>query len=374
MLIRKIGPRPTRGGFTLIELLVVIAIIAVLIALLLPAVQAAREAARRIQCTNNLKQLGLALHNYESANGSFPPAGLPVSSGVSPGQLLSNASYSAQARLLQFLEQGPLYNSMNFSYACFNSSDNYGNAANSTVTDTRLSAFLCPSDTPPTFNVVRVKGESFPAPGVNYYACTGSSLEHDGTNTSGPPNGLFGYGIVIRISDVTDGTSNTIAFGEWKVGDGDSNQISLPNDIAYMNSYPNGVTRNTSTMNADVADATGALQAWLSQCAQSAYVGSPTIKSGDSQYLGEAWAFNLPAYSMGNVIIPPNGRYPTCMTTAPGVQNAPGAYGLASRHPGGANIAVSDGSVRFLKDSVSQRVLWALGSRNRGEIVSSDSF
>jgi prepilin-type N-terminal cleavage/methylation domain-containing protein/prepilin-type processing-associated H-X9-DG protein len=364
----------SRIGFTLIELLVVIAIIAVLIALLLPAVQAAREAARRIQCTNNLKQLGLALLNYESANGSFAPAGLPVNAGVNPPQILTNASFSAQARLLQFVEQGNLFNSMNFSYGCFNSVDSYGNAANSTVTDTRLSVFLCPSDTPPTFNVVRDLGEGFPAPGVNYYACTGSSLEHDGTQTGGPPSGLFGYGIVIRISDITDGTSNTIAFGEWKVGDGDSNKISIPNDIAYMNSYPNGVTRNTPTMNADVADANGALQAWLNQCAQSAYVGSTTIKSGDSQYLGEAWAFNLPAYSLGNVIIPPNGRYPTCMTTKPGTQNAPGAYGLASWHPGGANIVLSDGSVHFLKDSVSQRVLWALGSRNRGEVISSDSY
>jgi prepilin-type processing-associated H-X9-DG protein len=293
---------------------------------------------------------------------------------VNPSQILTNASYSAQARLLQFIEQGNLYNSMNFSFGCFNSVDSYGNAANSTVTDTRVSVFLCPSDTPPNFNVVRVNGENFRAPGVNYFACTGSSLEHDGTQTGGPPNGLFGYGIVVRISQINDGTSNTIAFGEWLVGDGDSNKISIPSDIAYMNSYPAGVTRNTPTMNADAADATGALQAWLNQCAQSAFVGSATIKSNDSQYLGEAWAFNLPAYSMGNVIVPPNGRFPTCLTTKPGTQNGPGAYGLASRHPGGANIVLSDGSVRFLKDSVSSRVLWALGSRSRGEIISADSF
>ena len=263
---------------------------------------------------------------------------------------------------------------MNFSYGCFNSTDTYGNAANSTATDTRLAVFLCPSDIPPSYNVVRIKGQSFTAPRVNYYACTGSSLEHDGTQAGGPPNGLFGYGVVRRISDITDGTSNTIAFGEWKVGDGDSNKISIPNDIAYMSSYPSGVTRNTPTMDASVADANGALQAWLNQCAASAVAGSATIKSGDSQYLGEAWAFNLPAYSMGNAIVPPNGRIPTCLTTAPGTQNAPGAYGLASRHPGGANIVLGDGSVRFLKDSVAKNVLWALGSRAQGEVISADQF
>jgi len=361
------------SGFTLIELLVVIAIIAVLIALLLPAVQAAREAARRIQCTNNLKQLGLALHNYESTYGSLPPSGLPVRSGVAPANILTNASYSAQARLLQYIEQGVLYNSMNFSYGCFNSVDSYGNAANSTVTDTRLSFFLCPSDTPPSFNVVRILGQSFTAPGVNYFTSTGSSLEHDGTQTGSPPNGVFGYGIVVRLSEITDGTSNTIAFGEWKVGSGNVNKLSIPSDIIWLTKYPDGVTRGTSTMLASVADANGALTAWLNECAQNAQPGSSTRNNG-SVGLGQAWAFNLPAYSMGNTIVPPNGKYPTCMTAKPGTQNSPGAYGLASNHPGGANVVLADGSVRFLKDSTSKATLWSLGSRAGGEIVSSDSY
>ncbi|WP_422932108.1 DUF1559 domain-containing protein [Singulisphaera sp. PoT] len=365
--------RVRRSGFTLIELLVVISIIAVLIALLLPAVQAAREAARRIQCVNNLKQLGLALHNYESTYGSLPPAGLPVRAGVDPSRILNNASFSAQARLLQYIEQGNVFNSMNFSYGCFNSVDSYGNAANSTATDKRLAFFLCPSDTPPTFNVNRILGQSFVAPGVNYFTSTGSTLEHDGTQTGGPPNGVFKYGGVIRLSEITDGTSNTIAFGEWKVGSGNTSKLTIPSDIIWMTSYPAGVTRGTATMTASIANANGALIAWLNNCAANAQPGSSTRNNG-SVNLGQAWAFNLPAYSIGNTIVPPNGKYPTCMTAQPGTQNSPGAYGLASNHPGGANVVLSDGSVRFLKDSVALAPFWALGSRNGGEVLSADSF
>jgi len=361
-----------RSGFTLIELLVVIAIIAVLIALLLPAVQAAREAARRIQCTNNLKQLGLALHNYESTHGSFPPAGLPVWSATT-SVIVHNASYSAQARLLQFIEQGTLYNSMNFSYGCFNSIDVYGNAANSTVTDKRLSAFLCPSDTPPTYNVNRIAGQSFRAPGTSYFTSTGSTLEHDGRQTGGPPNGIFKYGGVFGFSDVSDGTSNTIAFGEWKMGSGNVNILSIPSDIIWMTSFPTGVTRNTPTMNLPQANANGNLFAWLQSCRDQAEPGSSTRNAG-SVRLGQAWAFNLPAYSIGNTVLPPNSKYPSCMTAKPGTQNSPGAYGLASSHPGGANIVLADGSVRFLKDSTNLNAFWALGSRNGGEIISADSF
>ena len=137
-----------RRGFTLIELLVVIAIIAVLIALLLPAVQAAREAARRAQCINNLKQLALALHNYTAATGAFPP-GIDNTTAylgqAPPGSLATWTAWSAQALLLPYVEQGPLYNAANFNWNCCYVSAQ-SDATNSTVYNTRIAGFLCPSD------------------------------------------------------------------------------------------------------------------------------------------------------------------------------------------------------------------------------------
>ena len=174
-----------RQGFTLIELLVVIAIIAVLIALLLPAVQAAREAARRSSCVNNMKQIGLALNNYESVNTSYPPGGLAVITATTKASV-NNASFSTHARLLQFAEQGAIFNAMNFSYGCFNSVDTYGNAANSTASAATLAMFLCPSCTPPTWNINRDTGQSFRSPGNSYFASMGSTLEFLATQTGGP--------------------------------------------------------------------------------------------------------------------------------------------------------------------------------------------
>ena len=212
-----------REAFTLIELLVVIAIIGVLIALLLPAVQSAREAARRAQCTNNMKQIGLALHNYESAVGAFPwsqgecltrfPAinngGLPWTG----GNCEEWTNWSALSLMLPYVEQTITFNAINFSLL-------YSDLSQVTATATTINSYLCPSD-PHTY--------PFPTgwAGNNYRACEGNSLVYSygvsdakGVNTTmPPPNGIFFEGVCNGLQSITDGTSNTAAFSEHKTGD-----------------------------------------------------------------------------------------------------------------------------------------------------------
>jgi prepilin-type N-terminal cleavage/methylation domain-containing protein/prepilin-type processing-associated H-X9-DG protein len=353
-----------RRGFTLIELLVVISIIGVLIALLLPAVQAAREAARRAQCTNNLKQVGIALHNYHEVNDCFPPGNIQARRGDL--SLVNNGAFSVHARLLGFTEQAPLYNAINFSVSCANDSTQQ---LNTTVTSTRLSLFLCPSDTPPTWNSIDGGGV---ACGNNYAACMGSSLEFSADQSGGPPNGVFFYlgttGRPVGLAGISDGSSNTIAFGEWRVGDGNPNLFTVPTDIVSIPSLPAGLTRNTGTM-AMPAGASG-FTTFLNTCVSDLAVASD--RSARVASLGESWALALNGYTLGNALLPPNPRYPNCLLTG-GLEN-PGMLGMSSRHAGGANILLTDGSVRFLKESVSRVTVWSLGSRAQGEIVSADSF
>jgi prepilin-type N-terminal cleavage/methylation domain-containing protein/prepilin-type processing-associated H-X9-DG protein len=360
-----------RRGFTLIELLVVIAIIAVLIALLLPAVQAAREAARRAQCVNNMKQIGLGLHNYHQTFDCFPSGALCRYSGGNPN-CANNQDHSANVRMLNYLEQGALYNATNFMAGAISNDPNA--IMNSTVTSARLSVFLCPSTPVPTWNQ---QGGWGIAPGNCYFISLGSGLEFAGNQTGGPPNGPFMFnGPAIGIAAITDGTTNTIAYGEWKIGDGNDQLISVPTDIIWIGQYPKGVTRNTPTMELPYMEkvSPGALLAWAALCG--ANLKNASDRASHTSPLGENWAFGFNAYSFGNCLLPPNPPYPNCITYTASQNGlgAPGMFGMSSYHPGGANILMCDGSVRFLKNSTTPNIVWSLGSIAQGEIIDASAF
>ena len=208
-----------RHGFTLIELLVVIAIIAVLIALLLPAVQSAREAARRMQCTNNMKQIGLAIHSYHSAFDVLPPVGSVDSNGNSTGSGAVPQTASIHLRLLNYLEHGRSTTpTISSSATCSNGSSV---AANTTVMSTNIPGYLCPSDANPGNTGNLAGGFSVPVTCVNYTVNGGTNRQ----NSSGFVNGVAwwlggnaNYGSRVTPGGITDGTSNTAAFSEWVKG------------------------------------------------------------------------------------------------------------------------------------------------------------
>jgi prepilin-type N-terminal cleavage/methylation domain-containing protein/prepilin-type processing-associated H-X9-DG protein len=372
-------------GFTLIELLVVIAIIAVLIALLLPAVQSAREAARRAQCTNNMKQLGLALQNYHTAVNSFPLGGFPAPISTNPICCPYGGwgSWSAQAMLLPYVEQTSIYNAANFMLVM--RGDGYGEVINTTATQARVTAFLCPSSPLP-------KGtwyNNVTWPGNNYYASTGSSISWLGNdNKLGgyqfTPNGPFAVGgSAISISDALDGTSNTVGFGEWRSGDYDDSKISIQDvaGITAPGSFPGVGDRNMSGASTSFPNGAPYLTVNLQACAQCLQANNcPThngANGGGTQFsfVGRLWAEGIYGHGLGNMIVPPNSPYPYCQfENGDGDLDSGTIIGLTSYHPGGANACFLDGSVRFIKNSVSYNTIWSIGSINQGEVVSSDSY
>ena len=359
-----------KRGFTLIELLVVIAIIGVLIALLLPAVQAAREAARRMQCANNLKQIALAAQNYHAANEVFPL-----------GDLGGWSGWSAHARLLPYLDQSPLYNAVNFAFgnriyygspSLEPGEDTAHTEVNTTVTLARLTSFLCPSSIGPTGNL-RFPPTEGPRPGNCYFASMGPSLHFDGGLRYARPTGMFmNNGPPLAFRDVTDGASNTILFGEWLVGDCDPNRLSRQDVIAMGDFGPGG---DSPTMNMPFGDANGAFRRWLAIIppVAAASVGNPAL---NKSWLGEMWAAGICGLGMGNTLLPPNSPYPNAQIGGWNAEDfdTPGIYGMSSNHPGGADVALVDGSVRWLKSSTEMTIVWALGSRSQGELVSADSY
>ncbi|ADV63484.1 hypothetical protein Isop_2919 [Isosphaera pallida ATCC 43644] len=331
--------RARRSGFTLIELLVVIAIIAVLIALLLPAVQAAREAARRAQCVNNLKQFGLGLHNYHSAVGAFP---------WGQGPLGCN-DWNFITFLLPYMEQKPIYDSINFSFglACM------GNAVNSTATRQQLAYTLCPSDANRLTN----------AEGKNNYAGNSGSLPifFRDSATGALPNGLFNAvpeSPVIDIAGITDGTSNTAAISEKVKGIGFNNNaiIDPARPITTISRIPDQPPMNDP-------------RPFATAC-RNANPANPGQLLGNGRAPGTAWHMGNPQSSRYNHVMTPN----TWSCTNAGGNNGNGAHTASSRHAGGVNVLMADGSVRFVKETINPVAWWALGSRNFGEVVSANDL
>lgn len=385
-------------GFTLIELLVVVAIIAILIALLLPAVQSARESARRTQCINNMKQLGLALASYEGAHGSYP-----ASYGAAAG-LFDNppwgtfGSWSPQSQMLPFLEQQPIYNSINFQLVSNGDSTPlsflHGDAMNMTAVRMRVQLFICPSANMPTGTYYTA-----PNPGNSYFASVGASLHWVGDSGSSAPNGLFMFGGNApdqtlagytagtpprKIGDIKDGTSNTIAFGEWRIGDFDSNKLSIQ-DVINIGTDPPGIVSNPGYAdgwgdpNMNMPYGQIPFRAWINQCAgfapYSITYGASNNYQYNMSYIGRAWNQGMFGWTLGNTLLPPNSPYPNCrMCSWFGDFDCPGTYGMSSYHPGGGNVAMADGSVRFLKTSTALPVVWALGTRDGNEAMSADAY
>jgi prepilin-type N-terminal cleavage/methylation domain-containing protein/prepilin-type processing-associated H-X9-DG protein len=359
-----------RRAFTLIELLVVISIIAVLIALLLPAVQAAREAARRIQCTNNMKQIGLALHNYHSVHNVFA---MGCSSGAynPPGTYWSvKQNLSALALMLPFLEQMAVYNSINFNYGA--DAEPIGSMTQAawvqlTATNTSIKAFQCPSDplagAPDYQNTTNTN---------NYYACVGTTMYWSQLGTTYPlfvpsvnmpSTGLFTLQASYGLSSCTDGSSNTIAFAEAAVG----------SQTATLGQKLVGVVNVTAiqpyeTLSSTVPNAQAALQA-----CQAAW-SSGTGGSADTQR-GDAWGHGAMAMTLFNTIAPPNAynsSFAYCSSIGSGARSD--LSNSDSWHPGGVNVTLADGSVRFVKNSINIQIWMALGTRSGGEVISSDSY
>jgi len=375
--------RKTRAkrGFTLIELLVVIAIIAVLIALLLPAVQAAREAARRAQCTNNMKQLGLATANYVSAVGAYPASYGAMT--LTGGPRTTWGSWSVHSLLLPYLEQATLYNAINFNIISQENNDAGGAAAGiltqTTAITARIDSLLCPSAPTPVGTWF-----SKPKPGNSYFASVGSSLWWHGAIIAGGPNGLFKFGggfntegsPAISVRDITDGTSNTIAFGEWRIGDFDETKLSVPQDIINLRQTPTG-SDMWGDARASMPTGAQSFLTWLNSCAGAARgstSGGEPWRTNMS-YIGQSWNHGMFGYTFGNTLLAPNPSFPNCRTCSwDGDLDCAGMYGMSSFHPGGGNVAMADGSVRFLKASTANATVWALGSRAGGEVVSSDAY
>ncbi len=329
----------SRQGFTLIELLVVIAIIGVLIALLLPAVQAAREAARRLQCTNNLKQLGLGLHNYESAVGSFPPGNCLTIAGSAT---LDDNGWSVPARLMPYMEQAAAFDASNLTIK-------YSNRQNATVIALKVSFLLCPSEPNQDPEDARY--------GLTSYGWSQGGWYIWGGPNATKPSGMFGINFVRRIADIKDGTSNTVVASEGK-----TLQPNLRNC--------SGITGSPTVVPLP-PEMLQVVRNGFSQCNPNRGPGKTRWANSNSYYSGLTFALPPNPKSTAG---PNNVEYDLISLDENDGWPTYAAVSARSWHPGGVNTLFADGSVRFIKETIDPFAWRALGTVAGREVVSADQY
>lgn len=367
--VRRICERPRRAAFTLVELLVVIAIIGVLVALLLPAIQAAREAARRAQCANNLKQIGIALHNYHDANKQFPTqttGSKPTDDGG-----CGDGFYSWMVPLLPQLEETALYESIDRTVGMMDqcnleSPADYHDLTisaehpNARAAATVVATFLCPSDSSESTSVL---GTANPAP-ANYTGNVGWLVNTTGADGRSPAtehtNGFFGLDnpkerdpwqlAKVSIRSFTDGLSHTAAVSERRITSARS-MVELASMPVALHSFCGGS-----------AGVKRSLPNWQSYCG--------SVSLPDPVYsvpLGRSWISGWSAVGNTYMHVMPIGER-SCHLLG-GEDDGGNAVTPSSQHPGGINLLMGDGRVEFTSESIDLRLWWSRGSRDGGEVA-----
>jgi prepilin-type N-terminal cleavage/methylation domain-containing protein/prepilin-type processing-associated H-X9-DG protein len=343
-----------RTAFTLVELLVVIAIIGILVGLLLPAVQAAREAARRMQCQNNVRQLMLSAHNHESALRYLPPSYRGQQIGGAPGYF---DLWGTLALLTPYLEQTNVYNVIDLTKTMYQLTPPYGIQAPVAVV-TRVPSFICPSDKAESVcsNAYAITGDFAPS---NYAFCLGTGTTTGRTGWRGSPwdaDGVFFAQSKVKITDIKDGSSNTIGVSERLLGEGgESTSLASRADLKPQRMFVNP--------GAETNDA---------NCGSS-------LRINFSQRRMYTWVAGEPRCTSYNHYYLPNDKVnPDCVANFTGSDplTRSSGHGLStarSMHTGGVNAAYCDGSARFIAESIDMTTWRALATRIGGEVTGNDN-